>query len=311
MNARVVIDAQFQAEAAQLRPTAPIVPSGTAASRALMGVIAVMAFVAALAIGAVHLVQGAAAQWRADVGREITLEVRPAEGRNIEADVARAMQIAGQSRGVASAQVYGKDEMAKLVSPWLGSGVDPANLPLPRLIVVRLDGSEANLAALRTALAKDVPNASLDEGSRWSAELAAAADTVLTAGTTLLALVLLATILSVTVATRGAVAANRPVVELLHVVGARDQFVAGEFQRHFLALGANGGLIGGGAAALLFAAAGIAAALMSGPAAGVLAGSLILDSRGYAGISGVALTVIAVTALASRLTVRHTLKHIH
>jgi hypothetical protein len=50
---------------------------------------------------------------------------------------------------------------------------------------------------------------------------------------------------------------------------------------------------------------------MSGPAAGVLAGSLILDSRGYAGISGVALTVIAVTALASRLTVRHTLKHIH
>ncbi|HEV1999447.1 MAG TPA: hypothetical protein VGQ97_03055 [Xanthobacteraceae bacterium] len=310
MNARVIIDAQFQTEAAQLRPTAPIVPNGTAASRALMGVIAVMTFVAALAIGAVHLVQGAAAQWRTDIGREITLEVRPADGRNIEADVARAMQIAGQSRGVASAQVYGKDEMAKLISPWLGTGVDPSNLPLPRLIVVRLDGSEANLAALRTALAKDVPNANLDEGSRWSAELAAAADTVLLAGTALLVLVLMATILSVTVATRGAVAANRPVVELLHAVGARDQFVAGEFQRHFLALGAHGGLIGGGAAVLLFAASGLAAALLSGSAGSVLAGSIILDSRGYAGIFGVALTVIAVTALASRLTVRHTLKSI-
>lgn len=311
MNARVIIDAQFQAEAAQLRPTAPIVPSGTAASRALIGVIAVMTFVAALAIGAVHLVQGAAAQWRTDIGREITLEVRPADGRNIEADVARAMQIAGQSRGVASAQVYGKDEMAKLISPWLGTGIDPSNLPLPRLIVVRLDSSEANLAALRAALTKDVPNASLDEGSRWSAELAAAADTVLTAGTALLALVLIATILSVAVATRGAVAANRPVVELLQVVGARDQFVAGEFQRHFLTIGANGGLIGGGAAALLFAGAGLAAVLLSGRTGGVLASSIVLDSRGYAGIFGVALTVIAVAALASRLTVRHTLKHLH
>ena len=310
MNARVLIDKQFRAAAAQLRPTAPIVPSGTTASRALIGVIAVMTFVAALAIGAVHLVQGAAAQWRTEVGREITLEVRPAEGRNVEADVARAMQIAGQSRGVASAQVYGKDEMAKLVSPWLGNGVDPTTLPLPRLIVVRLDGNETNLAALRAALAKEVPTASLDEGSRWSAELATAADTVLIAGTGLLALVLLATILSVTVATRGAVAANRPVVELLQAVGARDRFVAGEFQRHFLTLGANGGLIGGGAAVLLFAVTGLAAALFLRSSGGVLAGSIILDSRGYAGIFGVALTVIAVAALASRLTVRHTLKSI-
>jgi cell division transport system permease protein len=310
MNAHATIDADVQAEAQELRPTAPIVPS-TAASRALIGVVAVMTFVAALAIGTVHLVQGAAAQWRVDVGREVTLEVRPLDGRDIEVDVARAMQIAGRSSGVASAQVYGKAEMAKLVAPWLGSNVDPTNLPLPRLIVVRLDGSEANLTALKDALAKDVPNASIDEGNRWSAELAATADTVLIAGSVLLALVLLATILSVTVATRGAVAANRPLVELLHIVGARDRFVAGEFQRHFLTLGATGGLIGGGAAALLFAAAGLAAALLSRPAGSVLAGSIVLDSRGYAGIFGVALIVIAVTALASRLTVRHTLKHIH
>src|SRR6202521_1501436 len=179
MNARVTIDAQFQTEAAQLRPTAPIVPNGTAASRALMGVIAVMTFVAALAIGAVHLVQGAAAQWRTDVGREITVEVRPVDGRNIEADVAKAMQIAGRARGVTSAQVYGKEEMAKLVSPWLGTGVDPANLPLPRLIVVRLGGDESDLVALRAALSREVPSASLDDSSRWTAQLSAAADTVL------------------------------------------------------------------------------------------------------------------------------------
>jgi cell division transport system permease protein len=310
VNARVTIESQFQAEAALLRPTAPIVPSGTAATRALIVVVAIMTFVAALAIGAVHLVQGAAAEWRADVGREITLEVRPVEGRNIEADVAKAMQTAGQAHGVASAQVYGKEEMAKLLLPWLGTGVDPANLPLPRLIVVRLEGDEADLAALREALAREVPNASLDQGSRWSAQLSSSADTVLIGGTALLVLVLIATVLSVTFATRGAVAANRAVVELLHVVGARDSFVAGEFQRHFLTVGAISGLIGGLIAALFFAVMGAAAALFSTPNGGALAGPIILDSSGYGGIAGVVLTVIAVTALASRLTVRRTLKTI-
>jgi cell division transport system permease protein len=309
MNAHATVDAQFHAQSSRLRPTAPIVPRDTAASRALIGVIAVMTFVVALTIGAVQLVQGAAAEWRAGVGREITLEVRPADGRNIEADVARAMQIAGQQRGVASAQVYGKEEMAKLLSPWLGTGVDTSNLPLPRLIVVRLDGNEANLAALRDSLAREVPNASLDEGGRWSAELSAAADTVLMAGTGLLVLVLLATMLSVGIAARAAVAANRPLVELLHVVGAGNRFIAGEFQRHLLTLGAVGGLIGGGGAALLFAAAGLAAALQARDP-GLLASAIILDSRGYAGIFGVALTVVAVTALASRLTLRHTLNSI-
>ena len=63
---------------------------------------------------------------------------------------------------------------------------------------------------------------------------------------------LAATVLSVTFATRGAMAANRPIVEVLHFIGATDGFIAGQFQRHFLGLGLRGGLIGGGAALMLF-----------------------------------------------------------
>ena len=64
------------------------------------------------------------------------------------------------------------------------------------------------------------------------------------------------TVLSVTFATRGAMATNRPIVEVLHYVGATDGFIAGQFQRHFLLLGFKGGAIGGGAAIVLFGAAG-------------------------------------------------------
>ena len=49
-----------------------------------------------------------------------------------------------------------------------------------------------------------------------------------------LALVLTATVLSVTFATRAAMATNRPVIEVLHLIGAKNSFIAEHFQRHFL-----------------------------------------------------------------------------
>src|SRR6202140_5749919 len=67
-----------------------------------------------------------------------------------------------------------------------------------------------------------------------------------------LALVMIATVLSVTFATRGAMATNRQVIEVLHFIGAKNSFIAGHFQRHFLLLGLKGGAIGGGLALLLF-----------------------------------------------------------
>ena len=66
------------------------------------------------------------------------------------------------------------------------------------------------------------------------------------AGIGILALVIVATIISVSFATRGAMAANRPIVEVLHFVGAGDRFIANRFLRHFLRLGLQGGVIGGG-----------------------------------------------------------------
>ena len=72
------------------------------------------------------------------------------------------------------------------------------------------------------------------------------------AGIGILALVIIATIISVSFATRGAMAANRPIVEVLHFVGAGDRYIANRFLRHFLRLGLEGGLIGGGVAMLAF-----------------------------------------------------------
>jgi cell division transport system permease protein len=125
---------------------------------------------------------------------------------------------------------------------------------------------------------------------------------------------LAATVFSVTFATRAAMATNRPVIEVLHFVGAKSSFIGGHFQRHFLGLGLRGGLIGGGAALTLFAIAELLTKRSSGTAAGdefgALFGSFSIGIGGYVVLLLQALLIAVVTALASRRAVNKTLDSI-
>ncbi|MGH6675693.1 MAG: cell division protein FtsX, partial [Xanthobacteraceae bacterium] len=220
------------------RVASAIVPKGSIAGRSLAAVVAIMTFLAALTAGAVMLVVGAASDWRSDIAREVTIQVRPVPGRDLEADVRKAVEITRAARGIASVRAYTKEESARLVQPWLGSGLNLDDLPIPRLIVVKLwSDAPPDLSALRQTLAAQVPSASLDDHRRWIDRMRNMAGAAAIGGLVILALVLAVTVLSVTFATRGAMAANRPIIEVLHYIGATDGFVARQFQRHFLILG--------------------------------------------------------------------------
>ena len=129
-----------------------------------------------------------------------------------------------------------------------------------------------------------------------------------------LALVGAVTVLSVTFATRGTMATNRPIVEVLHYVGATDSFVSGQFQRHFLILGFKGGALGGGAAILLFGVVEAANTWLAGTAGGDqiagLFGNLSIGAAGYLAILLQIVFMALVTAFASRRTVNRTLETI-
>jgi cell division transport system permease protein len=290
----------------------PILPDDTVTSRSLLAVVAIMSFLAALTVGTVEIVHVAAGEWRADVVREATIQVRPLPGRDLEADIRKAAEIAKATAGVVDARIFSKAETERLLEPWLGSGTDLGALPIPRIVQVKLGTSPApDFGQLRRVLADSVPNATLDEHRGFASKLAAVSDAVTLTGLAILALVLTATVLSVSFATRGAVAANRAVVEVLHFVGARDTFVARTFARHFLSVGLQGGLIGGAVAAAAFGLARLLAnvfgSLSGGGNAAFFLGHFALNARGFLWIACVAAAMALVTALASRITVHRTL----
>jgi cell division transport system permease protein len=297
------------------RAPSPIVPRGSIAGRSLTAIVAIMTFLAAMTTGAVMMVVSAAGDWQSDVGREVTIQVRPVSGRDMEADVRAAVDSARATAGIADVRAYTKEESAQLVEPWLGSGLTLGDLPIPRMIVVKLmSGAGPDFAALRRTLAARVPSASLDDHRGWIDRMRAMAEAAVAAGVAILALVLIATVLSVTFATRGAMATNRPIVEVLHYVGAGDRFVARQFQRHFLILGFKGGAIGGGAAMVLFGVLGAANAWLAGTPGGdeavALFGSSTIGVSGYVAILAQIVLMAVVTAAASRRTVDHTLENI-
>jgi cell division transport system permease protein len=290
----------------------PIVPNTSIAGRSLAAVVAIMTFLAALTTGAVMLIVSTASDWQSEVGREVTIQVRPAPGRDIEADVRKATEIARATPGIADVRAYTKQESARLVEPWLGGGLSLDDLPIPRLIVVKLaSGVLPDFAALRRALAAQVAGATLDDHRRWIDRMRTMAGTAVAAGVGVLALVLAVTVLSVTFATRGTMATNRPIIEVLHYVGATDGFIAGQFQRHFLLLGFKGGAIGGGGAIFFFGAVEAANAWLTGTAGGdeaaALFGNMSIGVTGYVAILTQVVLMAMVTALTSRRTVNRTL----
>lgn len=294
------------------QPTS-IVPSSTIAGRALVAVVAIMTFLAAITIGSAVAVRGTASQWRSDVTREVTIQVRAGDKATTDAQVQAAADIARKTPGIADAHILTGEETARLLEPWLGSGLDLNDLPVPRVVVLRLDGAgTADLARLKRTLTDKIPTASLDDHRGWSRRLVAVTDAVMLIGVVMLVLVGLATVLSVVFATRAAVATNRAVVEVLHFVGARDGFIAAQFQRHFLKIGTQGGLIGGLAATALFGAIAALPQLGLGgdPELPTVVSWLNPGPWGFLGIAVAVAVVALATALTSRVTVYRTLRTI-
>ena len=232
-----------------------LVPAASIAGRALVTVVAIMTFLAALTAGAAILIADASTGWQSEVAREMTVQILPAKGRDVDADAEKAATIARNTPGVALARPYTKAESERCCSPGLAA-TRSFRTAGAAAIVIRLEpGASLDTAALGRALAEAVPGATLDDHQRWLERLAVMAKTVVAVAGVIFALVLVAMILAVAFATRGAMAGNREIIEVLHFVGAADDYISRQFQRHFFQLGLRGGAIGGGAAILAFFAA--------------------------------------------------------
>jgi len=293
----------------------PIVPPDNVAGRAMVLVIAIMTFLSCLTLGAVTLVRDTASTWQTQISREATIQIKPAEGLDMETALSDAQRIAAGYSGVRGASIVDREATARLLEPWLGPGLNIDDLPVPRLVIVTIDPVERpDFAAMRAELAQKVPSAVLDDHRTWVDRLVAMARSTVAIGIGVLALMLSATALTVIFATRGAMAGNGHVIEVLHFVGAEARLIAREFRRHFLLAGMRGAAAGGIAAIIVFVVfswwSSHNVATPEGDQAAALFGNFSIGLSGYLGVGLVVFLIAVLTAATSHITVIRYLRRI-
>ena len=292
-----------------VRPTGPILPPSNIQGNALLVVIAIMAFLACLTLGGVSMVRATASSWQSQISREITIQITPEDGLDMGAALVKARDLALTFVGTRDGQIMDDSATARLLEPWLGTGLNLEDLPVPRLIVITIDETNPpDFEAMRALLKVEVPQAFLDDHRTWVDRLVQMANTTVLIGSGILILVFTAMVLTVIFATRGALSGNRHIIEVLHFV------VAQEFQKHFLKISLKGAAAGGLLAAAFFALASFwqsrSLATPESDQATALFGTFTIGWGGYIGIFATMLVIALLTTITARLTVMRTIYEI-
>jgi cell division transport system permease protein len=221
---------------------------GDDTGRFLPWVVAVMVFLATLSCAAALAVGAAASRWQSDLSGSATVQVAAstagAAATTLEARLAAALDLLRRTPGIRRADPVTPEAASALLEPWLGSAAALADLPMPRLIDVSFDTHQVDTAALGRQLAAAVPGASFDDHRRWIDSLATIARWVIMVSLGIVLLVGAVAALSVIFAVRSGLAVHREVIEVLHLIGAHDDYIANNFARHTLWVGLRGGVLG-------------------------------------------------------------------
>jgi cell division transport system permease protein len=241
--------------------------------RFLPWITALMVYLAGLAVVGVLLLHAALADWNRDLSGAVTVELPPAVVTDNDAAAKRAIGVLETWPGVTGATLVPRAAVAKLVEPWLGGSDVVRELALPRLIDVHIDPAHRpDLDKLRTRLTASVPGAALDDARLRFARLFDLGLSVELIAVAILALIALAAALTTIFTTRAGLAVHHGVIEILHILGARDSYIARQFARQALGLGLRGGVIGLILAAVTLAALGYVShsAATLGPGVGLV-----------------------------------------
>jgi len=230
----------------------PLLPVSDAREAALFFVVAALCFLAALSALTALASYGAAKGWTAEVEGEMTVRLRGADSRAAK----DATELITSLESVSAARLIDRAEAGELLTPWFGTDGLPAGLPLPVLIEVTASPETVTPAPdIQRMLIDAGFNAVVDDHSSWAGDVRATLGTLRLAALAAVALLVATAIAVIAFATHAALLARRDIVDVLHLTGAQDSYIAALFERRFWLLGLRAGSVGAisalGLAALL------------------------------------------------------------
>ncbi len=266
-------------------------------------VIAIMIAMTVVAAASGLALRNAATTASADLEGGVTVQIVTAAPAERLRQAAAVVAVLAKAPEVAEVRQVAQEELNTLVEPWLGTrpGDDVEALPIPALIDVRLKGAATadQVAHLRALVVPVAASARIDAQAGWLAPVFAAIGTLQWLAGGLIALLAIATIAAVLLASRNALGNHRETIEIVHMLGGTDKQIARVFQRSMAFDAAAGGLAG-----LLFGVVTIVtlSRQFAGLGSGMVAGA-VLHWQDWIVIAAIPLAGVALAVLTARVTV--------
>ncbi len=218
----------------------------------LQVIISIAVFIFAITLSGVLAVNSMIGNWNRSILGSLTVQVIPSQNPNQEkafsetlAHQEKVVDFLRSVNGVLKVTPLTNEQLGELLTPWLGDDISINELPVPRIIDVKIDSdAKINFSQLSKDLNNVSPLASLDNHKLWLNKLIAFADGLKMIATTILLLVSLITSGAIFYTTKMSLGLQRGVIEILHIIGAKDTYIAQQYARHMGTLGFIGGLGG-------------------------------------------------------------------
>ncbi len=207
-------------------------------------------FVVVLAI--VMAINAMADNWKKDIMGSVTVQIIPVEDANKHIDTEKTqeqqnkvLQFMENLSGVESVNALDSQTVEKLMTPWLGNKVDISSLPIPMLLDVKLKpNTELNYDEVTRGLRQISENASVDNHRLWLNRLIKFASSLKNIALAVLLMVIGICAFSIYYSTRTSLGINLNTIEILHIIGAKDDYIAKQYARNFAKIGFFSGIIG-------------------------------------------------------------------
>ncbi len=220
-------------------------PPREKSNRFLPLIIGVMAFLALLGSATGLAIFNGTKAWSSDLSRTMTIQIVHPDAKERDRQAKAVMAILQNTPGISEAERLSPDDLKALLEPWLGTGNVTDDLPIPELISVTLNpGVKIDGKALNVRISGQAPNASVDDHQRWIGQLGSLSTMVQVAVFISITLIALTTVALVIFATKSALATHRQTIEIVHLMGAKDSLISGEFRKLFMLHGLKGGVMG-------------------------------------------------------------------
>ncbi len=241
------------------KPAFDIALSNGAGARFLSWMIALVIFLSSFSVSGYFLIDKVVNYWTMDVSGHITIEVSPPIHTDQETGLKKILphllderitnvtQYLKQHEEVENAEKVTVTEIDDMIKEWENDGHDTSFIPLPTLIDVTLSSTrniDTIVKNIKTDIQSKYPFSYVNDHKAWLADFIAFLH-FWKIGLTSFALVMgIVAVLAVIAIIRSRMKIHTQEIELLHLIGASDTYIATQFQKHALISVIKGAVIG-------------------------------------------------------------------